>query len=435
MTRLTRRDLRAAAVAAAMVLLLLPAAPSAAVAPGVKYLNAGTGTGCAIRTDTTLWCWGDDEVGSVGDGGPTGAGQIRPSPVRVRTSHGGFLTGMTSVVVGAATCARRNDGTAWCWGDDRRGQAGDGTFGDAGHIRRYPVEVMNGTSPLTGVVTMAGGDWHMCALRTSHTVWCWGAADHGELGDGTFGDDRGNRMKPVEVRTASGPLTGVKAIAAAYDETCALRTNGTMWCWGFDTFGQVGDGTTGDPTTGSRPFAVEVVGPTGGHLGSVTAIATGYLFSCALRVDGSLWCWGDNQYGQIGDGAHGGGGSLHVRLRPVRVLTAAGPLTDVRQIDAGQDQACARRGDRSLWCWGNNQFGQLGTGGGEAHKAVPVSTGSGPFTGVAKASIGSDAISSCALKVDQTAWCWGYADQGQIGNGTTGTGGGIQPTPAMVVFP
>ncbi len=417
---------------AAMVLFLAAAPAEGATAIGVKFLDAGTGGVCAIRTNQTLWCWGDDEVGSVGDGGPTGTGQIRPSPVRVRSGHG-FLTGMTSVAVGAGTtCARRNDGTAWCWGYNERGQIGDGTTGGAGYIRLFATEVKNGHTPLTGVVSITIGGWQDCALRTTHTVWCWGGDYAGQLGDGTYGDINGNRLEPVEVRTPSGPFTNVKAIAAGSIHTCALRTDGTVWCWGFDAYGQLGDGTTGDPDTAAWPYPVEVVGPTGGHLHGVTGIAAGHGFTCALRNDSSVWCWGDNQYGQLGDGAVGGG-SLHIRFHPVRVLTANGPLTDVRQIDAGSDHMCARRGDASMWCWGSNGDGQLGTGDAtDAHKAVRVLANAGvAFRNVAKVSVGANSINSCALTVDKTAWCWGYGGQGAIGDGT----GYERYYPTKVTFP
>ncbi len=244
----------AAIMVAATILLLAPAPSTAATRLGVKYLDSGTGGACAIRTNQTLWCWGDDEVGSVGDGGPTGAGQIRPTPVRVRSGHGGFFTGATSVFVGAGTnCARRTDGTAWCWGDDTKGSIGDGTTGGASNIRLFPTEVMNGHHPLTGVVTMTIGGWQVCALRTTHTVWCWGGDYAGQLGDGTYGDGYGNRLEPVEVRTRTGPLTGVKAIAAGDAHTCALLTDGTARCWGFDGLGQLGDGTRGNSVAASRP--------------------------------------------------------------------------------------------------------------------------------------------------------------------------------------
>ncbi|MEO7117859.1 MAG: hypothetical protein ABIZ34_02680, partial [Candidatus Limnocylindrales bacterium] len=152
----------------------------------------------------------------------------------------------TEIAVGGwHTCALKPDLTVWCWGWDLDGQLGDGTTGDSNQQRLLPVQVHRGVGMLTNVTAITAGLYHTCALRTDATVWCWGYNEHGELGDGTTGDANFARLLPVHVRRGSGILTNVMAISAGPYHTCAVRTDLTVWCWGDDEQGQLGDGTTG----------------------------------------------------------------------------------------------------------------------------------------------------------------------------------------------
>jgi alpha-tubulin suppressor-like RCC1 family protein len=159
--------------------------------PGATAARRRRVGGDARRSDGTAWCWGYDQQGQLGDGS-TGdpVDHLRTKAVKVRRG-GGFLTGVTSIATGIShSCARRSDGTAWCWGADEQGQLGDGTTGDPVlHARLKAAQVIRSSGPLTGVTRLDGGVGHTCAVRSDQTVRCWGRNVNGELGTGTFDDD------------------------------------------------------------------------------------------------------------------------------------------------------------------------------------------------------------------------------------------------------
>jgi alpha-tubulin suppressor-like RCC1 family protein len=331
---------------------------------GITAISAGDLHTCARRADATAWCWGDDEFGQLGDrttGDP--ATHLRLEAVQVRRG-GGFLTGVTAISAGGDhSCARRADATAWCWGDDQFGQLGDGTTGDpVTHLRLSPVQIRRGGGFLTGVSAVNAGDVHSCARTADRTAWCWGDDESGQLGDGTTGEPATHlRLKAVQVRRGGGFLTGVSEVSAGDQHTCARGADGTAWCWGDDLYGQIGDGTTGDPTTHLRLKAVQVR-RVGGFLAGVTTISAGGDQSCARKADGTVRCWGDDHLGQLGDGTRGDP-TTHLRLKAVQVRRAAGSLTGVTDVSAGGYHGCALRSNRTAWCWGDNGVGQLGDGG------------------------------------------------------------------------
>jgi len=185
---------------------------------------------------------------------------------------------------------------------------------------------------------IAAGDYHTCALTTTGGVKCWGDNFSGQLGDGTTT----KRVTPVDV---SGLTSGVSAIAAGASHTCALTTTGGVKCWGNNSAGQLGDGTA--PTNSSTP--VDVSGLTSG----VSAIAAGGFHTCALTTTGGVKCWGYNKFGQLGDG------TKTARFTPVDV---SGLTSGVSAIAAGVSHTCALTTTGGVKCWGDNFFGQLGNG-------------------------------------------------------------------------
>jgi len=192
-------------------------------------------------------------------------------------------------------------------------------------------------------VQIAGGGHHSLALRNDGTVWAWGRNNYGQLGDGTTTE----RHTPVQVAN----LTGVQAIAGGFSHSLALRSDGTVWAWGRNSKGQLGDGTTTNRTT-----PVQVLNLTG-----VQAIAGGFFHSLALKSDGTVWAWGYNHFGQLGDGTTAN------RTIPVQVAD----LTGVQAIAAGSDHSLALRNDGTVWAWGWNYLGQLGDGT-TANRSIPV---------------------------------------------------------------
>jgi len=277
----------------------------------------------------------------------------------------------------------------------------DGQLGNGTttNVSLVPVSVTG----LTGVTAIAAVRAHTCALLSGGTVKCWGWNSQGQLGDGTYSDS----LVPVSVTG----LTGVTAIAAAYDHTCALLSDGTVQCWGRNYEGQLGDGTT---TASSVP--VSVTGLTG-----VTAISAGQFYTCALLSRGTVKCWGFNSAGQLGDGTTTGpqtcgGYGYACSTVPVSVTG----LTGVTAISAGSLHTCALLSRGAVKCWGGNSSGQLGNRT-TSDSNVPVSvTG---LTGVTAISAGTvDSVGdehTCALLSGGTVQCWGYNYDGQLGNGTT----------------
>ena len=349
-----------------------PAAPDA-----VPVLAAGIRSTCATTAAGELACWGANSQGQLGDGSE----EFRTAPVLVRG-----LSNVTDVAPGFThTCAVAEDGAAFCWGGNGFGALGNGTHRDS--AEPVPVEglsagvetvaagseyscaltsagavqcwgwperlanILEATSPVlvgglgSGVVALSGGDQHACVLMSAGDVKCWGINFYGHLGVGNT--DRLYGVRDVKVLGSD-----VVQVSAGGDHTCALLRDGTAWCWGLNTNGQVGDGSRTD-----RDKPVEVLGlPLG-----IVEIDAGGNHTCALADDGSVWCWGSQRFGQLGDATAARSST------PVQV----GGLAEVTDIAVGGDHACAAERDGSIRCWGNNRSGQLGDGTEQAN-AVPV---------------------------------------------------------------
>jgi alpha-tubulin suppressor-like RCC1 family protein len=350
--------------------------------------------------------------------------------------------GVTAVAAGKLhTCAITAAGAVKCWGAGGSGQLGNGTRSDSAR----PVQVAGLTS---GVVAIASGATHTCALTSAGAVKCWGDNSTGQLGTGTTA----SALKPVQV---AGLTRGVKAIAAGTSFTCAITGSGAAKCWGYNNRGQLGTGSTASATT-----PTQVVGLTSG----VTRLATGNQHACALVSAGAVKCWGYNLNGQLGNGtavasakpvqvvgltsgatavAAGYAGSCAVTaagaarcwgwavtagsgtakdvFTPVQV---AGLTSGVRGIALGWFHACAVTGGGALKCWGYNSTSQLGTTGSTATTPVQVST----LTGVRSVTGGWG--HSCAVTGSGVVRCWGYNANGQLGGGVTGS---PTPTPVTVI--
>jgi len=347
---------------------------------------------CALISDGTVTCWGRNYYGQLGDGSNTN----RNLPVAVA---GGALTDktVTDITAGAYhTCALISDGTVTCWGDNYSGQLGDGS-----NTTSYvPVAVTGGALTDKTVTDITAGGDHTCALISDGTVTCWGSNGYGQLGTG----DDTNRNVPVAV--TSGALTDktVTDITAGASHTCALISDGTVTCWGYNGDGQLGDGSN---TTSYVPVAV-----TGGALTdkTVTDITAGASHTCALISDGTVTCWGDNFNGLLGDGSNTNSN--------LPVAVAGGALTDktVTDITAGAYHTCALISDGTVTCWGWNYYGQLGTGD-DTNRNVPVAVTGGALAGKTVTDITAGGGHTCALISDGTVTCWGWNYYGQLGTG------------------
>ncbi|OBS51708.1 hypothetical protein A8B73_14880 [Methylosinus sp. 3S-1] len=354
------------------------------VALGAGTLSAfGAGqatlaSACALTSVGGVMCWGYNEFGAVGDGTTTD----RPSPVAVS----GLSGGVVAITTGALhACALTVAGAVLCWGSNANGQIGDGTMTN----RLTPVAVSGLSS---GVVAIAAGQFHNCALTSAGAVLCWGWDGLGQLGDGVE-NYYVNRLTPVG---AWGLSSGVVSITAGDNHSCAVMRGGAARCWGQNHRGQLGDGTT---TERSKPVAVT------GLAGGVAAIMAGGVHTCAVTSAHAVKCWGYNYYGQVGDG------TTTTRITPVAV---SGLSSGVVALAAGYGHNCALKGDGGLWCWGRNYFGQVGDRT-TTHRATPVSV-PGHTRGVLAIALGGD--HSCVSVGGGIVRCWGNNWHGELGDGT-----------------
>ncbi|MFN8489081.1 MAG: cohesin domain-containing protein [Caldilineaceae bacterium] len=342
---------------------------------GVQTIAAGGAHTCALLTSDGIKCWGNNYSGQLGDGSTTN----RTTPGDVT----GLTTLVRSVMAGDShTCALTTSGGVKCWGHDGAGQLGDGSTAN----RASPGDVSGLTS---GVTAITAGGAHTCALTTNGGVKCWGYNNSGQLGDDTIG----NRTTPGDV---SGLTSGVQAITAGEAHTCALTASGGVKCWGWNNYGQLGDGSTSWGST--TPVAVS------GLTSGVQAVMAGWAHTCALTVSGGVKCWGYNNNGQLGDG------STTNRATPVDV---SGLTSGVQAITAG-GHTCALLKTGGVKCWGNNDAGQLGDSSFTSH-TTPGAV-SGLTSGVQAITAGWR--HTCALTTSGGVKCWGWNDYGQLGDGS-----------------
>jgi len=350
----------------AMLAITVPS-PSALTC---RQVAAGSYHTVAVKTDGTLWAWGYNYDGQLGDGTTVN----KSSPVQVGTdSH------WQSVAAGGYhTVAVKTDGTLWAWGFNYYGQLGNGTTGN----KSSPVQV--GTDNHWQSVT--AGEYHTVAVKTDGTLWAWGYNTYGQLGDGTTT----NKSSPVQV----GSDNHWQSVAAGYCHTVAVKTDGTLWACGYNPYGQLGDGTIADK---SSPVQVG----TDNHW--LLAAAGGY-HTVAVKTDGTLWAWGFNTYGQLGNGMTANKSS------PVQ----AGTDNHWQSLAAGYSHTVAVKTDGTLWAWGYNGYGQLGNGM-TADMSSPVQVGTDNYWQSAAAG----EYHTVAVKTDGTLWTWGCTGYGQLGNGAT----------------
>jgi len=357
----------------------------------VIKIAAGSAHSLALKSDGTVWAWGCGGLGRLGNG----TTEEKHTPVQVLGLDGtGFLTGAIAITTKSNfSLALKSDGTIWAWGRNEYNRLGTGS-------RKYYISTPVKVVELTNVISVSAGFEHSLALKSDSTVWAWGSNGSGALGDGTgmF------RSLPVQVWGAGEEdfLDDIVDVSAGWFHSLAVKADGTVWSWGKNHYGQLGDGTTKGHY---RP--VQVVG-----LSDVISVAAGNGYSLALKSDGTVWAWGWNRNGQLGDGTYYEKGSPI----PIQVLGpgGAGYLTDIVAIAVGQHHSLALRSDGTVWAWGCNKYGQLGDGTTkDRHTPVQV-IGLNDVIAIA-----AGYYHSLALKSDGTVWAWGCNRYGQLGDGTT----------------
>lgn len=329
------------------------AVPVEVVSGAISLAAGGTHT-CALRNDGSVQCWGSNSFGQLGDG-HIGGSSTTPvfvhGPVYTGDDH---LTGALSIAVGDEhTCALLSIGRMVCWGKNNYGQLGDGTT----TTQSWPVYALL-PAFATGI---AAGNEHSCAILSTNAMQCWGHNEHGQLGDS--GPEP--YSLPVYVKLAGGEVPAL-AKANDYDNTCVVLYSRTLKCWGLNEYGELGNSADDDGSDmpHSTPKTVLISATPIQPLYPVSDVAVGFVHACAKMDDGlgntNIQCWGDNRWGQLGDG----GNEDHSDL-PVAVLAygnASTPLTGILSIAAAGFTTCAVLNDGTVQCWGDNSSGQLGNG-------------------------------------------------------------------------
>jgi len=347
----------------------------------VTTLESGSQHACARRTDDTVWCWG---INLDGELGTTPSGGQQTTPIQIA----GLADQTAEIDTEDATCVIKNDGTLWCWGENSDGQVGDGTL-VSNHPNLGEVTTLGNTVTTVGAI----GD-HTCAMSDGK-VYCWGDNDDGQLGI-NLGDGMDYPL-PQEITAITDTLV---SFVGGNRYTCALTDQGAVWCWGASTNGQLGF----PPVIDNFSYAPDH--PAGLDTG-VTAIAGSAYHNCAIKTDKTLWCWGDNDSGELGDPAFAG----IMRVTPMQVVDMG---AEVEDVSAGSSFTCAVKSDGTLWCWGNNQEGQLGLGSSD-QSSHPTPTQVTLPALARKVELGYR--TACVHLVDGRVLCWGRNSFGQSGVG------------------
>jgi hypothetical protein len=347
-----------------------------------KTISAGNETTCAVISDGTIKCWGNNGAGRLGIGSVVNQNE----PVTVNS-----INNAIQVMAGYQhSCATLKDGSAKCWGWNNYYQLGDGgELGVSQPNQLTPVNVLN----ITTATSITAGEDFSCALLFGGTIQCWGKGEYGQLGNGT----NDTVTSPVTVSN----ITNAIDFEAYTLNACAIIDNGSVTCWGYGGYGQLGDGvvvmTNGLAYKTNTPVAVS-------NITNASNISMGHYHACALLDNGSVNCWGKGELGQLGNGTT----STSAVNTPVYVSDISTAIS----ISAGYAHTCAILSGGTIKCWGGGAGGELGNGS-TSNQSTPVSV-SNVDNAVA---ISSGRSHTCALLSDRSIKCWGSGSAG-LGNGS-----------------
>jgi alpha-tubulin suppressor-like RCC1 family protein len=355
-----------------------PRTPSALAATTATLpftlVRAGLFHSCGLVSGGKAYCWGSNDNGQLGDGSTDN--HALPTLVA-----GGLLFRALSAGY-QHTCGLTSDGRAYCWGDNTYGALGDGTSVSS---RLSPVPVAGGRR----FRQISVGTYHSCALTTAATnkIYCWGT--------GFLGNGAGNsRYQSPQLVTGTRTY---RSVDAGVNHTCAVSTTYKAFCWGYNFYGQLGNGASTE-FVAKDPVAVA-------GLLQFRTISAGQYHTCAVTTANKAYCWGFGEYGQIGEG------QTRLRFKPRAVL---GGLSFDR-VTAGAHYNCGETIGNRTYCWGDNFSGQLGDGT-QITRLTPTAVRGGLFF----QQVAAGGFHTCAFDASSQAWCWGYNYYGQLGNGTSG---------------
>lgn len=371
-----------------------------------KAITAGEAHTCAIKEPGgMLYCWGKNDAGQLGDS----TTKNRLSPVKIGSEA------WIDVAAGQKfTCGIKSaDSKLYCWGDNRYGQLGNGA-GGAGNYKNTPTKT--GDDAWTAIT--AGGN-HACGTIANAGLYCWGYNYNGQIGDSTAGTGY-DKSVPVKISDAAWSL-----IAGGGSHTCAIKTDSRLYCWGYNFYGELGLGTDGASCSSPYTCADKNIPVKAGD-DAWLKISAGDNFTCGIKSDNRLFCWGNNQYGQLGIGTAG------IEC-PDYSFNCADKNTPAKigadswiKISAAVSHTCAVKTDGKLFCWGFNYNGQLGDGttGAGTYKTIPAKTGDEAWS-----EITAGGSHTCGIRNDGRLFCWGSNSSGQLGDSTTADKN--IPTPVM----
>lgn len=349
----------------------------------------------ASPEDGTAFGWGRNANGTIGDGSFTN----RSEPTEASMPSGVTFSSLSASYWHA--CSIGSDGNGYCWGNNSvAGQLGDGSYTNRNAPKR--VSMPSGVS----FTAISAGFAHTCALGSNDKAYCWGWNIYGQLGNGTTT----LRNTPQEVTMPAG--VSFTAISAGYGHTCALGSDSKTYCWGYNASGQVGDGSTTNRTT-----PTEVTLPMGVAFASISG---GHGHTCAMGSNGSAYCWGSNSSGQLADG------TTTARSVPTPVTLPSG--VSLQTVSAGLNVTCGLDDAGAGYCAGNNYVGAVGDGSSTNRKSLVAVT---MPEGVTFAQIDPGYEHTCALGSDANAYCWGSNEYSELGDGTTT----LRRTPTLVSAP
>ena len=376
-------------------------------------ISAGRAHTCALSVAGKAYCWGYSGYGQGGHGDPE-ASDYLVRPVAVKGPGGGPSLQFASITAGGDhSCALTVEGKAYCWGDNGRSQLGvEGVV-----PRSTPVAVSGPEGETVEFTSITAGDVHTCALATTGRIYCWGHGEYGALGTGSTSD----QPTPVPVLdTIDGGVRFV-AVDAGVFHTCALSDAGKAYCWGHNHYGKLGigevaggGGLLGPGFSDYRLVPHVVLAPEGEEeLPELIAIDAGHSHTCALAVTGMAYCWGLGSRGRLGNN------ETSNSIRPVAVVHPEG--VRFTSIVVGGSQSCALTADGRAYCWGDGEFGQLGNAqkGLTVSDSVPVPVVDPPGGPVRYTTITAGSGHTCGSATNGKAYCWGHDGYGQLGNGGT----------------
>ena len=319
------------------------AVSTAGVLSGKTVLSLSTGNNhsCVIASNNLAYCWGANWYGNLG----TGSGSDSFIPIAVSTS--GVLNGLTIKLIDAGnyhTCAIASNNLAYCWGSNDYGELGNNSTTQS----NIPVAVNGGLT----MSKITAGEGHTCAITVSNLAYCWGRNIYGQLGNNSTTQSN----IPVAVNT-TGVLSGktIKSIKASKEHSCVIASDNLAYCWGSNWFGELGVSTNvGTINPNSVPVAVDRTGVLSGK--TILSIATGVFHTCVIASDNKIYCWGDNTYGQLGNNSTTQS-SAPVAVSTAGVLSGK---TIVSISTSDGIHTCATDSDSKLYCWGSNVYGELG---------------------------------------------------------------------------